>query len=123
MKRWRPSIVASLIVLALASCSEPSLIVLQISGELEVPRDINALGIAVLSDPDHDDLNHFALNLRQEDALPITVSLEPSAETPTKLIVNVTAALDSQTVAHIESKFTWIRDRINEVDLPPLESY
>jgi len=123
MKRWRPPILVLLLALALASCSEPSLIVLQVNGELEVPTQINALGIAVLSDPDHDDLNHFALNLRDEGGLPITVSLEPAADTPTKLIVNVTAALNSTTVAHVESKFTWIRDRINEVNLPPLEPY
>ncbi|MBN2360657.1 MAG: hypothetical protein JXR83_14470 [Deltaproteobacteria bacterium] len=124
MKPWHPpTLVLLLLALALTGCGEPSLIVLQVSGDLSVPDEINTLGIAMLSDPDHDDLNHFALNLRQEGTLPISVSLEPSDTTPTKLIVDVTAALDSQSIAHVEHKFTWIRDQINEVKLPPLERY
>ena len=125
MRQRVPITCGVLLALALAAggCSEPTLIILEVNGDQRIPDDINLLGISVLSDPDHDDLFDITLNLERVEKLPITVSLEPKDTTPAKLIVNVTAALNSDNVAHSESKFEWYRDKINEVSLPPLVLY
>jgi len=115
------SIGLSLSLLLAAGCGEPSLIILEVRGELSVPDEVNQLEILVISPDDREQLGRVNLSLGAEHAFPIEVSLEPSDTTPTALETEVRASLDGVPVAAVRAIHDWQRDRVSRVRLPPLE--
>ena len=93
----------------------------EITGELDIPDEINRFEISVQNATDQAELAEVDIDLTSTDSLPLTVLLEPSDQTPEELEVHVLAYLDAQLIARIDVVHGWQSGANNIARLPPLE--